>query len=223
MKTIDAAKLENKLLSLEQDGLGEYGRGFNNALIAILKIAQSGRLDATSDSAPAVGGWLPCPFCGAMPNTELLHETHGPMQVVCSNEWCVMGNMSVNPEKWNARTGGAGYGNVIERDRLWCRAIIETQYQRDRDGHLQCDVAKLLGRVNELRDQPPQSAIPHKCPVCDGTGKVSRPPWVAGDVQEFQTSSAGPWQCVTCSGSGIIVLTDGIRNHIREVSSCERL
>jgi hypothetical protein len=44
-----------------------------------------------------------------------------------------------------------------------------------------------------------------KCPVCDGTGLVSRPPWIAGDLQEFSTSSAGPWPCKRCAGVGTIL------------------
>ena len=45
--------------------------------------------------------------------------------------------------------------------------------------------------------------IPHKCPICDGTGKVSRPPWIAGDVHEYATTSCGPWPCHVCV-NGII-------------------
>jgi DnaJ-class molecular chaperone len=45
---------------------------------------------------------------------------------------------------------------------------------------------------------------PHKCPVCDGSGLVNRPPWVAGDQQVFWTSSCGPWQCNACGGSGVL-------------------
>jgi len=44
----------------------------------------------------------------------------------------------------------------------------------------------------------------HKCPVCDGTGLVSRPPWVAGDAEFWYTSDAGPWSCKSCFGRGII-------------------
>jgi len=43
-----------------------------------------------------------------------------------------------------------------------------------------------------------------KCPVCNGTGLVSRPPGVAGDVETFPTTSAGPWPCRACNGTGII-------------------
>lgn len=44
-----------------------------------------------------------------------------------------------------------------------------------------------------------------KCPVCDGTGLVSRPPWVAGDVNRWLSSSAGPWPCQCCVGGIVYV------------------
>lgn len=43
-----------------------------------------------------------------------------------------------------------------------------------------------------------------KCPVCNGTGLVSRPPGIAGDQQTWVSSDAGPYTCRTCGGSGII-------------------
>lgn len=41
-----------------------------------------------------------------------------------------------------------------------------------------------------------------KCPVCDGTGLVSKPPWIAGDQHEWSSTSSGPWPCNRCSGVG---------------------
>jgi hypothetical protein len=46
--------------------------------------------------------------------------------------------------------------------------------------------------------------IPHKCPVCDGTGKVSRPPHVAGDVPSWSDSSGGPYNCRACKGTCLV-------------------
>lgn len=43
-----------------------------------------------------------------------------------------------------------------------------------------------------------------KCPVCDGTGLVSRPPYVAGDVIEWEVTSTAPWPCKRCQGTGTI-------------------
>jgi DnaJ-class molecular chaperone len=57
----------------------------------------------------------------------------------------------------------------------------------------------------ELRN-PIYRQMPHKCPVCDGTGKVSRPPHVPGDVNEW-TSGTGtgyPYTCNACNGKGVI-------------------
>ena len=45
---------------------------------------------------------------------------------------------------------------------------------------------------------------PHKCPVCDGTGLVARPPGVAGDWPEWASSSCGPYPCRACAGTGVI-------------------
>lgn len=43
-----------------------------------------------------------------------------------------------------------------------------------------------------------------KCPVCGGTGLVSRPPWVAADQSTFTSSSAIPRPCPTCCGVRMI-------------------
>lgn len=48
------------------------------------------------------------------------------------------------------------------------------------------------------------ATIPHKCPVCDGTGLVSRPPWIAGDVYEWSTTGTGPYTCKVCHGTAIV-------------------
>lgn len=48
-------------------------------------------------------------------------------------------------------------------------------------------------------------AQPFKCPCCDGTGKVSRPPWVAGDVLWWPGGGAGElYDCKACRGSGVL-------------------
>ena len=44
----------------------------------------------------------------------------------------------------------------------------------------------------------------HKCPVCNGTGKVSRPPWIAGDVNEWASNSIEFYPCYACRGKGYI-------------------
>lgn len=43
-----------------------------------------------------------------------------------------------------------------------------------------------------------------KCPKCDGQGTVSKPPWVAGDVQQWQSSATTGYTCDVCHGAKII-------------------
>jgi len=45
---------------------------------------------------------------------------------------------------------------------------------------------------------------PHTCPVCSGTGIVSRPPWVAGDIKEWTDSANNTYPCKVCDGKGVI-------------------
>lgn len=45
---------------------------------------------------------------------------------------------------------------------------------------------------------PNKEKKPYKCPVCEGTGKVSRPPWIAGNIYQWVST------CQACSGSGVI-------------------
>ena len=51
---------------------------------------------------------------------------------------------------------------------------------------------------------PQTPCSPFKCPVCDGTGLVSKPPWIAGDQQTWISTSTGPWPCKACGGIGIV-------------------
>lgn len=46
-----------------------------------------------------------------------------------------------------------------------------------------------------------------KCPKCDGQGIVSKPPWVAGDVTTWVSSSAA-YPCSACNGSGLLFYKD---------------
>jgi len=45
---------------------------------------------------------------------------------------------------------------------------------------------------------------PHKCPVCDGTGLVSRPPHIPGDQVIYVTSDLRTYECPPCKGEGIL-------------------
>lgn len=48
------------------------------------------------------------------------------------------------------------------------------------------------------------SKIPHCCPVCNGAGKVQRPPYVAGDQCSWISSGGELYPCPPCKGTGII-------------------
>lgn len=50
----------------------------------------------------------------------------------------------------------------------------------------------------------PYNGRPSKCPVCDGTGLVSRPPGVAGDQRSWPSVSTGPYKCQACNGAGLL-------------------
>ena len=70
----------------------------------------------------------------------------------------------------------------------WCAACRALSVG-DCGGHVECFGAGM---------------VPHKCPVCNGTGLVSTPPGVAGDQPEFSSWSPGPWTCRVCLGSGVL-------------------
>lgn len=46
--------------------------------------------------------------------------------------------------------------------------------------------------------------IPFRCPVCQGSCLVSRPPYVAGDVDSWITSTTVVYECKACNGTGIV-------------------
>lgn len=56
----------------------------------------------------------------------------------------------------------------------------------------------------EMRRETETVVAPHRCPICNGTGLVSVPLGVAGDLPSFTSASAGPWPCRPCNGSGLI-------------------
>jgi hypothetical protein len=49
---------------------------------------------------------------------------------------------------------------------------------------------------------------PSKCPVCDGTGLVSRPSGIAGDAKTWTSNRPGPFPCRSCNGSGVLYPED---------------
>lgn len=56
----------------------------------------------------------------------------------------------------------------------------------------------------QIISPPPVLQTPYKCPVCDGTKLVSRPPHVAGDQPQWSDNGSGPYPCGTCNGTGVI-------------------
>ncbi len=42
-----------------------------------------------------------------------------------------------------------------------------------------------------------------KCPKCDGQGIVSKPPFIAGDIESWLSDQTA-WTCDVCNGSKII-------------------
>jgi hypothetical protein len=46
--------------------------------------------------------------------------------------------------------------------------------------------------------------IPYMCPVCMGTGLVSRPPGIPGDVPTWGASSMDHYRCNACGGTGVV-------------------
>ena len=46
---------------------------------------------------------------------------------------------------------------------------------------------------------------PFRCPVCGGTGLVSRPPWLPADQQfEWADASTTAYSCKVCCGTGLV-------------------
>ena len=45
---------------------------------------------------------------------------------------------------------------------------------------------------------------PYACPVCNGQGTVSRPPWIAGDQLTWESGSTEFFLCPACEGTGLV-------------------
>ncbi len=44
------------------------------------------------------------------------------------------------------------------------------------------------------------------CPVCKGQKTVSKPPYIAGDVDSWTDNGSGPYPCPTCGAKGYLVI-----------------
>jgi DnaJ-class molecular chaperone len=45
---------------------------------------------------------------------------------------------------------------------------------------------------------------PYKCPVCNGKGIITTPPWLPGNAEGWLDSTTKPYPCKACKGTGII-------------------
>lgn len=66
--------------------------------------------------------------------------------------------------------------------------------------------------MSDARFNPYPYPLAQSCPVCAGSGLVSRPPWVAGDQPVFLDTSSGPWTCSVCHGGGIVYVRAGVHS-----------
>lgn len=65
------------------------------------------------------------------------------------------------------------------------------------------ELAENMGNLPAYR--PQSKSIPHCCPVCNGAGTVSRPPYVTGDQPSWvSSSSCSSYPCTACHGTGIV-------------------
>ena len=62
---------------------------------------------------------------------------------------------------------------------------------------------------------------PHKCPVCEGTGLVSRPPGVAGDQMTWDDNGTSPYNCGPCKGTGVLWEEDAKQGEYDHAKCCE--
>jgi hypothetical protein len=60
-----------------------------------------------------------------------------------------------------------------------------------------------------------------KCPVCNRTGLISCPPYVAGDQPFWIGTCSGPWTCQCCDGAKVILKPkEGLVSFAREKGDC---
>lgn len=61
-----------------------------------------------------------------------------------------------------------------------------------------------VSATERMADPTPANRSPHRCPVCDGAGTVSRPPHVAGDQWMWESSDVRVFECPACAGRGVL-------------------
>lgn len=78
---------------------------------------------------------------------------------------------------------------------------------------LESDMQEIVRICDEMKESDMEqqsianktvSSIPYQlCPKCNGQGQTSKPPYVAGDVHQWSSSSCS-FPCDVCNGSKII-------------------
>jgi hypothetical protein len=158
MTAISVELLEDLLNRLHSECSDAGGIAILDSLI---RAVSSGSL-----SPPPVAqgeGLLLCPFCGRSISIISNRDWHR-ISAFDHADNCILADdiMPTFPateegmrdliKSWNTRPTLAR-DPAIERDRLWCTAIVNTQYQSD---CLKLNVAELLAEVDRLRALPPQ-------------------------------------------------------------------
>lgn len=65
-------------------------------------------------------------------------------------------------------------------------------------------------------DEHPKYFVPYqKCPKCNGQGTVSKPPWLAGDIDQW-SGTATSFPCDVCNGAKIIPMHILNQNELTE-------
>ena len=81
------------------------------------------------------------------------------------------------------------------------KSRIERQAGTEADKYLQ---PKLTTSASIEANPMLAAVVPYQlCPKCNGQGTVSKPPYIAGDVYEWSSSSC-QFQCDVCNGQKII-------------------
>ena len=85
-------------------------------------------------------------------------------------------------------------------------AHLRLMHQR---GDIITDSDDFATALNQIDIASESQAVPfQKCPKCDGQGIVAKPPFIAGDVHQWSSTSV-TFPCDVCNGAKIISM-----NHI---------
>lgn len=159
-------------------------------------------MDRLIAEARRQGGWDFCPECGQPMYFELTR----------ANNWWIWW-LTETGEQHAETEGHCPHCDADVSDRLVTRGEWAGQQRRMgwateevmmwywEEGTWKWRAEPSVGGVGPYFTSGKQS---WKCPVCNGTGKVSIPPEVAGDQPTFTHSSGGPWECRACRGAGIV-------------------